>query len=114
MAENKTKPTGAGVEDYIASRANAQQSSDCRELMVLLKKVTRQSPQWGPASSVMAPTGTPTRVDELGKPLWAGFAIRGRELVVYLSARTRSKDPCCPSLASTRWARLAVQAAADS
>jgi hypothetical protein len=35
MAQNKTKPTDASVEDYIASRANAQQCTDCRELMVL-------------------------------------------------------------------------------
>ena len=49
MAENKTKPTDANVEGYIASRANAQQCADCRELMVLFKKVTRHSPRmWGP------------------------------------------------------------------
>jgi hypothetical protein len=45
MAGNKTKPTDASVEDYIASRANAQQRTDCRELMVLFKKVTRHSPR---------------------------------------------------------------------
>ena len=45
MAENKTKPTDARVDDYIASRANAQQCTDCRELMVLFKKVTRHSPK---------------------------------------------------------------------
>src|SRR6266850_7007728 len=50
MAENKTKPTDASVEDYIASRANAQQRTDCRELMVLFKRVTRGSPRmWGPS-----------------------------------------------------------------
>ena len=38
MAEDKTKPTDASVEDQIASRANAQQRTDCRELMVLFKK----------------------------------------------------------------------------
>jgi len=59
MAENKTKPTDASVEDYIASRANAQQCTDCRELMVLF--CSRKSPgthqECGdPASSVMAPT----------------------------------------------------------
>jgi hypothetical protein len=48
MAENKTKPTDASVEDYIASRANEQQRSDCLELMALLKKVTQQPPKmWG-------------------------------------------------------------------
>jgi hypothetical protein len=48
MAENKTKPTDASVEDYIVSRANEQQRIDCRELMALLEKVTRQPPKmWG-------------------------------------------------------------------
>ena len=42
MAENKTKPTDASVDDYIASRANAQRP-DCRELMALFKRVTRQT-----------------------------------------------------------------------
>jgi hypothetical protein len=50
MAENKTKPTDASVEDYIASRANEQQRSDSRELMILLKMVTQQPPRmWGPS-----------------------------------------------------------------
>lgn len=33
MAKNKTKPTGASVKDYIASRASEQQRADVRELM---------------------------------------------------------------------------------
>ena len=87
MAENKTKPTAASVEDYIASRANAQQSTDCRELMALFKKVTRQSPRmWGPS---IVGYGSYRYTNESGRtgemPL-AGFAIRGRELVVYLAA----------------------------
>ena len=87
MAENKTKYTDASVEDYIASRANAQQRSDCRELMALFKKITRQPPRnRAPALSVMDPSGTPTRVDEPGEAPLAAFAIRGRELVVYLDA----------------------------
>ena len=50
MAENKTRPTGASVEGYIASRASEQQRIDCRELMALLEKVTQQKPRmWGPS-----------------------------------------------------------------
>jgi hypothetical protein len=50
LAENKTKPTDASVDDYIASRANAQQHADCRKLMALFKRVTRQTPRmWGPS-----------------------------------------------------------------
>jgi hypothetical protein len=37
MAENKTKPTDARVEDYILSRASEQQRTDCHELMALLE-----------------------------------------------------------------------------
>ena len=85
MAENKTKPTGASVADYIASRANAQQSADCRELMALFKKITRHSPRmWGPS---MVGYGSFRYTYESGRtgemPL-AAFAIRGRDLVVYL------------------------------
>jgi hypothetical protein len=87
MAENKTKPTDASVEDYIASRANAQQGADCRELMALFKKVTRHSPKmWGPT---IVGYGTYRYTYDSGRtgeaPL-AGFAIRGRELVVYVMA----------------------------
>ena len=50
MAENKTKPTGASVDDYTASRASEQQHADCRKLMTLLERVTHQRPtMWGPS-----------------------------------------------------------------
>ena len=42
MAENKTKFTNASVEDYIDARGSVQQRADCRELIALLKKATRQ------------------------------------------------------------------------
>ena len=85
MAENKTKPTDASVESYIASRADAQQAEDSRALMALLVRVTGQPPtMWGPS---IVGFGTYRYIYESGRtgeaPL-AGFAIRGRELVVYL------------------------------
>ena len=50
MATNKTKPTGASVREYIASRANEQQRADVRDLMAMLKSITRQPPKmWGPS-----------------------------------------------------------------
>ena len=85
MAENKTKPTDASVEDYIASRANAQQRADCRELMVLFKKVTRYSPKmWGPSIVGYGSYRYTYESGRTGEMPVAGFAIRGRELVVYL------------------------------
>jgi hypothetical protein len=85
MAENKTKPTGASVEEYIASRANAQQRADCRELMALFKRVTRSSPKmWGPSMVGYGSYGYAYESGRTGEAPFAAFAIRGRELVVYL------------------------------
>jgi hypothetical protein len=87
MAENKTKPTDASVEDYIASRANEQQRADCQELMALLQKVTRQPPaMWGPSIVGYGVYRYTYESGRTGEAPVAGFAIRGRELVVYLVA----------------------------
>ena len=87
MAENKTKTTDASVEDYIASRANAQQCTDCRELMVLFKNVTRHAPRmWGPSMVGYGSYRYTYESGRTGEAFLAGFAVRGRELVVYVAA----------------------------
>jgi hypothetical protein len=87
VAENKTKPTGASVEDYIASRASAQQRTDCRKLMAVLKRITRQRPKmWGPSIVGYGSYRYTYESGRTGEAPLAGFAIRGRELVVYLLA----------------------------
>lgn len=87
MAENKTKPTDADVEDYIASRASEQQRADCRELMILLQKITRQPPRmWGPSIVGYGVYRYTYESGRTGEAPVAGFAIRGRRLVVYLVA----------------------------
>ena len=92
MAENKTKPTNASVEDYIASRANTQQRTDCRELMALFKKVTRHSPtMWGPSIVGYGSCRYTYESGRTGEMPLAGFAIRGRDLVVYLMAESEEQ-----------------------
>jgi hypothetical protein len=91
-AKNKTKPTGASVKDYIASRANEQQRADVRELMALLKSITKHPPKmWGPS---MVGYGFQRYAYESGRtgevPL-AAFAIRGRDLVVYVYAESKKQ-----------------------
>ena len=85
MTELKTKRTGASVADYIASRANAQQTADCRELMALFKKITRDSPRmWGPSMVGYGKYRYTYESGRTGEMPLAAFAIRGRDLVVYL------------------------------
>jgi hypothetical protein len=87
MAENKTKWTGASVEDYIASRASESQRADCRELMALHEKITGQEPRmWGPSIVGFGAYRYTYESGRTGEAPLAGFAIRGRDLVVYLDA----------------------------
>lgn len=85
MAENKTKPTGASVEEYIAARGSEQQRADCRELIALMKKVTRQPPKmWGPSIVGFGSYRYTYESGHTGETALAAFAIRGRDLVIYL------------------------------
>jgi hypothetical protein len=87
MAETKTKPTDASIDDYLASRASPQQLADCKAIMAMCKRVTKQRPRmWGPS---MVGYGSYTYRYESGhsgEAFLTGFAVRGRELVVYLVA----------------------------
>lgn len=85
MTDNKTKPTDSSVEEYIASRANDEQKADCKRLMAIFRNLTKERPKmWGPS---IVGYGTYRYTYESGRsgemPL-AAFAIRGRQLVVYL------------------------------
>jgi len=116
MAENKTKPTDASVEGYIASRANPQQKVDCDALMAILQRVTGESPvMWGPSIvgyGVYRYTYDSGRSGEM--PL-VGFAIRGRELVVYLTAGSEAQRALLAELGPHRMGKscLYVRRLAD-
>ena len=87
MAENKTKPTDASIEEYILSRASEQQRGDCHELVALLEKVTEHPPKmWGTSIVGYGSYRYTYESGRTGEAPLAGFAIRGRQLVVYLFA----------------------------
>ena len=93
MAENKTKPTDASVDDYIASRASEQHHTDCRKLMTLLKQVTRQPPKmWGASIVGYGSYRYTYESGRTGEAPVAGFAIRGREIVIYLVAEGETQS----------------------
>jgi hypothetical protein len=86
MAKNKTKPTGASVKDYLASRASDEQRADCKALIAMLKKVTRKTPKmWGPSIVGFGSFKYTYASGHSGEAPLAGFAIRGRDLVIYLA-----------------------------
>jgi len=85
--KTKTKPTDASVDAYLASRATGGQLADCSALMAMCNRITKQKPRmWGPS---IVGYGTYTyryASGHSGDACLTGFAVRGKELVVYLNA----------------------------
>lgn len=93
MAEAKTKPTSASVEDYLASKASPEQLADCKALMTLFKKVTKQPPKmWGPSIVGYGSYSYRYESGRTGESCLTGFAVRGKELVVYLVAESQEQQ----------------------
>ena len=85
MAENKTTFTDASVEDYLAGRGSDLQRADCRELIAILENATHQPPRmWGPSIVGFGSYRYTYESGHSGEAPLVGFAIRGRELVIYL------------------------------
>jgi len=92
MAETKTRPTDAGVDAYLASKANPEQLADCQAIMAMCKRATGQPPKmWGP--SIVGYGSYTYRYDSgrTGDACLVGFAVRGKELVVYLLAENAAQ-----------------------
>lgn len=89
MAEAKTKPTAANVDDHLAARASPEQLADCKALMALLQEVTRQPPRmWGPSIVGYGSYRYTYGSGRSGESCLTGFAVRGKDLVVYLVAES--------------------------
>ena len=87
MAETKTRPTGASIDEYLTSRASAEQLKDCRAIMAICKRVTKQQPRmWGPSIVGYGSYTYTYESGHSGEACLVGFAVRGRELVVYITA----------------------------
>lgn len=93
MSEAKTKPTTASVEEYLTSKASPEQLSDCKALMASFKKVTKQSPKmWGPSIVGYGSYSYKYESGRTGESCLTGFAVRGKELVVYIVAESQEQQ----------------------
>ena len=93
MAKPKTTFTGASVEGYLAERGNEQQQADCRALIALLEKITKHPPKmWGPSIVGFDVYRYVYDSGHSGEAPVAGFAIRGRELVLYVTVEADAQQ----------------------
>ena len=81
MAETKTKPTGASVDAYLASKASPEQLADCKAIMAMCSRVTKQQPKmWGPSIVGYGSYTYRYESGHSGDACLTGFAVRGKEL----------------------------------
>lgn len=89
MAETKTRPTGASIDAYLASRASPEQLKDCKAIMAICKRVTKQPPKmWGPSIVGYGSYSYRYESGHSGESCLAAFAVRGKDLVDYIFAES--------------------------
>lgn len=87
MAKAKTTTTDANVQEHLASRGTEQQIADCQVLMQLMHELTGEPARmWGPSIVGHGRYRYRYASGTTGESCRTGFAIRGKELVVYLPA----------------------------
>jgi len=85
----KTKATAASVDAYLASRASDEQLTDCKAIMAMCRRVTKQRPKmWGPSIVGFGSYTYTYESGHTGTACLVGFAVRGKELVIYLLAES--------------------------
>lgn len=109
MSGNKTQRTEASVDAYIAERGSDQQREDCRELIALLESATQEAPRmWGPSIVGFGSYRYTYESGRSGEAPVVGFAIRGREIVIYLDTEQEEQKALLSRLGPHRTGKVCL------
>jgi hypothetical protein len=87
MAENKTKPTDASVQQYLSAIENETRRRDCQALAQLMTKVTEQQPKmWGTSIVGFGSYHYKYASGREGDSCLTGFSSRKSDLTIYLAS----------------------------
>ncbi len=99
MAENKTVPTKASVDDFIASVENARRRADALVLLDLYKEITGLPPvMWGPSIIGFGEYSYAYESGREGIMPAAGFSPRKANMTFYVSDAFKGADKLYASL----------------
>jgi hypothetical protein len=105
----KTKPTRVSAASHIAAIAHEEQRDDARRLVALMRKATGQEPRmWGPTIVGFGSYHYQYASGHEGDSALAGFAARGRELVVYIAEAFEGRDALLAKLGPHRTGKVCV------
>jgi hypothetical protein len=93
MAENKTKPTDASVEDYLSAIEPESRREDCEAVAALMARITKcKATMWGPGIVGFDSVHYKYESGREGDMCATGFASRKSDLVVYLAPDTVTRE----------------------
>ncbi len=85
MAENKTKPSDASVEAYLAAIEDEARREDCRALVKLMSRVSKEPPKmWGASIVGFGSYHYKYASGREGDACRTGFSSRKGDISVYL------------------------------
>lgn len=85
MAENKTRPTGADVVNFLNAVENEQRRSDSFEVLEIMKELTGYEPEmWGPSIVGFGSYHYKYETGREGDMLITGFSPRKQALTLYI------------------------------
>ena len=85
MAENKTKPTGSSVVEFLEGVAHEQRKKDSFVVLELMKKVTQEEPtMWGPSIVGFGEYHYKYESGREGDFFLTGFSPRKQSLTLYI------------------------------
>ena len=93
MAENKTKPTEASVQAYLAAIPDAARRADCEAIVAMMTRVTGASPvMWGGSIVGFDSYHYKYASGREGDAPLAGFSSRKGDISIYLSCEVPPTD----------------------
>jgi hypothetical protein len=104
MAELKTRPTDASVDDFVACLDGEARREDCRTLIAMMRRVTGAEPvMWGP--SIVGFGSYHYRYASGREADWmlTGFSPRKRDLTIYIMSGFKGQDETLARLGRHRF-----------
>jgi hypothetical protein len=103
VADLKTRPTDASVDDFITSVEGEARQADCRTLVEMMRRVTGAEPvMWGPSIVGFGAYHYRYASGREGDWMLTGFSPRKRELTVYVMAGFKGADETLARLGKHR------------
>jgi len=94
MSENKTRPTAASVDEFLAAVENAEKRADCLRLREMMESAADAPPSmWGPSIVGFGSYHYRYATGREGDAPAVGFSPRASNITVYITGGFENREP---------------------